>query len=246
MDLKGFEAPLFFPDGGSISNLKDKLLSEEFAGVISIGVPSERMRGELPLVGIPVVTAAFDSPDFLYCVATDDYTGGWMAGRHILSKGHRKIIILRGNNFRDPAFLRRENGFRGAADACSEKTELLRIIPDFIEQANRDRFFEFLKKGFTAVFLTSDMIMERLLPILNEAGVGVPDDISLMGYDNLINNRDISGIPIDSVDQPWREIASEACRLVFSAVSGKIKGERVFIRPRIVKKNTVTENKKME
>lgn len=137
------------------------------------------------LVGTPYAT----SPPGVPCVYGDQEHGGYLVTRHLLDLGHRRIA------FRGPADWQQMRRWRGHREALSEAraagTKILEstISDQMIEEWRRDssQAVEHFRasEGPTAVIAWNDQTAMSLLTLLSYSGIRVPQDVSLVGYDNL-------------------------------------------------------------
>ncbi|MEV8565115.1 LacI family DNA-binding transcriptional regulator [Streptomyces sp. NPDC051322] len=147
-------------------------------------------------------------PDVPATVIEYDNEGGAFAlCSHLLSHGHRKILFLggiRGHMTADG----RERGYREAyaARGIDPDPALIRT-GDFTRDGGHRRVREVLaaELDFTAVFATTDMVAAGALTALREAGLRVPEDVSLAGYDDIAFARDLYP-PLTTVHVPYEEL----------------------------------------
>ncbi len=118
----------------------------------------------------------------------DNRRGGFLAGDHLLRKGHRHIAVITGDD--QPVTQARLNGFRDALAQHHLAIEPDLIIrSDFREHGGVDATRELLEKRaahpVTAVFYMNDEMALGGLSILRQSGLRIPEDISLVGFDNI-------------------------------------------------------------
>lgn len=117
------------------------------------------------------------------CVACDDRKGGLLAGRHILEKGHRNILFIDSLISNSSSIERRE----GFLQALQEFQEPVRFsVVKFDE--NGDYLKPVLtpqKNPYTALIAFNDLIAWDILCRLPQHGLRVPEDLSLVAFDNL-------------------------------------------------------------
>lgn len=176
----------------------------------------EKVAAEVPVVGVvrSLPEAAFPQ------VIPDDVGGGALAADHLAGLGHERIAQLRGPTDIGN-FVRRAEGFStrcrelGAADLTldesarqPDRTEGRRLMTELA-----DRHEELP----TAIFAANDLMAIGALDVIRERGLSVPDDVSIMGYNDipLLENLDP---PLTSIRLPsgaMGEAAGEmACRMV--------------------------------
>jgi DNA-binding LacI/PurR family transcriptional regulator len=140
----------------------------------------------IPFVGLN----HHDAPDWA-CIGTDNVEGGYLAGKHLVELGHQEIAYV-GNQFVDAAgFKTSGQRFGGLQKALSEVN--LSVHPDhiklgFLSHDNaKEHTLELLqlKNRPTAIFAMSDTQALGCISALRESGLRVPEDISVIGYDDL-------------------------------------------------------------
>lgn len=121
-------------------------------------------------------------------IGIDDYKGGYLAARYLLGKGHREIAFV-GPNVESPGVIQQR--YLGFCDACGEMG--VEITPKHIFEA-----YTLYQHGvvsgqkiatsslkFTAVAVMSDIVAFGVIEGLRLCGLSVPNDISVIGFDNL-------------------------------------------------------------
>jgi LacI family transcriptional regulator len=121
-------------------------------------------------------------------VRTDDFTGGLLAARHLLTLGHRRILFA-GPTFSDVGVVhQRFEGFRQAfTDAGVRWDERLIEKVNTTHTDGLDLGHRLLTEhpAVTAVFATADILAIGIMEGLTSSGASVPDDVSVVGFDNL-------------------------------------------------------------
>jgi len=121
-------------------------------------------------------------------VGCDDYAGGYEATKHLVSLGRRNIAFLGSASNHYPEFFGRYRGYVDALQATGLpvvpelQAEAVSALPDG-EKAMR----QILSCGrpFDAIFAASDLIAIAALGVLREAGLKVPEEVSVVGFDDI-------------------------------------------------------------
>jgi LacI family transcriptional regulator len=148
----------------------------------------------------------------LFC---DNETGGYMAGRHLAEAGHRRVLFIGGVD----AMLsgaRRFAGFRRAmVEAWGKEAVIERYAGEYSVGFGRDAALRMLSAlpDITAVFATSDEITIGVLEVLQGAGIRVPIDISLVGFDD-VGPLHLFAPAVTAVRQPVRALGVRALALL--------------------------------
>lgn len=183
----------------------------------------EGFREKLRARGIPFVIvdpAGDPSPD-VPSVGSANWSGGLMATRHLIELGHRRIAAITGPEDM-MCSLARVDGYRSAMNAAG-----LPIDPTLI------RFGDFHPTGGerhardlldlpdppTAIFAGSDLQALGAIAAGAAAGLRVPDDLSVVGYDDIALARWMSP-QLTTVHQPLRRMGEEATRLALRLADG--------------------------
>jgi len=144
-------------------------------------------------------------------VGSDNEQGGYLAARHLIERGRRSIAFLGTVSDDCPEFVERWNGYRRAlGEAGQTQDERLRIDAAPTEEAGRAAALRLLDQSvpFDAIFATSDLVALGAMRALHEAGMHVPNDVSIVGFDDLAAAR-MAEPPLTTVAQDTR-LAGEA------------------------------------
>ena len=168
-------------------------------------------------LGTPVVYLDFENSPDDCSVSVDDVEGGRLAISHLLETGHDRFAFVgRGGGLRQ-----HEDRARGAREALAaagldpaacmvEVTQAGMGIQDGVAAAE-----QLLKHDLpTGIFCGNDMMAFGVYRGLNRAGVKVPDDVALVGYDDIDFAADWV-VPLTSVRQPTDELGYRAAQLLF-------------------------------
>ncbi|MFE5393334.1 LacI family DNA-binding transcriptional regulator [Streptomyces sp. NPDC056568] len=202
--------------------------------------PSGRSLAGFRRHGIPFVLVDRVAEDAAGCsVSVDDVTGGALAVRHLTGAGHRSLAYVSG-----PPHLRqvqdRRTGAREAVARAGLPPAALREIPTerLDVAAGRDAGARLLglAQRPTAVFCANDLLALGVLQFMYTAGVGVPDDLAIVGYDD-IEFAAAATVPLTSVRQPARAMGARAADLLLQEAGDRAAGHRhehVVLQPELV------------
>jgi LacI family transcriptional regulator len=173
--------------------------------------------------GIPVVAVdPHTGPSGLPTVDSDNFAGGVMATQYLLALGHRRIGLVGGRPDLESARLR-EAGFRSAmADAGLDVDESLVVIGGYRPETADQPARELLTRPDrpTAVFAANDLSAIRTIEVAHEMGLRVPDDLSVVGFDNVPESA-LCDPPLTTINQPLRDMGAQALRLLVDLLQGK-------------------------
>ncbi len=169
-------------------------------------------------------------------VVTDHVRGARDIMRHLITLGHTHIAYI------GAARPRHDTHFEGYQQALREAgiplDPALVITPDVdAETAGRDGVTMLLARGvvFTAVFARIDITAIHVLRALHDAGLRVPDDVSVVGFDNIEPARYLSPA-LTTVDHSLSEVGRLAIWLLLDRIEEQYDGpaRRIIISPRLV------------
>ncbi|WDF32932.1 LacI family DNA-binding transcriptional regulator [Arthrobacter agilis] len=181
-------------------------------------------RTKLDSRSIPFVIidpAGDPSPD-VPSVGSANWSGGMMATRHLIELGHTRIAAISGPEDM-MCSLARIDGYRSAMGMAS-----LPIEQDYVRYGNfhvdggRDHAFALLRGPLppTAIFAGSDLQALGVLDAARQIGLRVPDELSIVGYDDL-QLAQWSSPALTTVHQPLIQMAEEATRMVLRLRDGE-------------------------
>ncbi|MGK3206164.1 LacI family DNA-binding transcriptional regulator [Amycolatopsis kentuckyensis] len=167
-------------------------------------------------------------------VAVDDIAGGALAGRHLLETGHHRIAFVNG-----PAILAqcrdREQGLRTALTGAAVELTVLEAIGLDVA-SGRDagaRLLGTIPRP-TAVFCANDLLALGVLQAMVGAGVRVPDEMAIVGYDD-IEFAGAAAVPLTSVRQPAQRLGRTAAELLLAETADTtVEHQAVVFTPELV------------
>lgn len=175
-------------DDGSIRSALDRLLAHGVDGLIILA-PQTQTLGEIEHLSItlPFVTVHSAEGHDDHRLAVDQSGGAALATRHLIDLGHRRIAHIAGPDgwFETEARIR---GYRTALqDAGLEPEPLLSgtWTAESGFRAGRTLLTDVSADGVTAVFASNDQMALGLLHALREGGRRVPNDVSVVGFDDV-------------------------------------------------------------
>jgi LacI family transcriptional regulator len=159
---------------------------------------------------IVVTGRQLDAPQ-VRALTLDQEAGGHLATRHLLSLGHRRIAHIAGPSDHTDATDRRAGYERALREAGIAPAPELVVQGDFLENGGLMAMNRLLDSGetFTAVFAANDQTAFGARMALYRRGVRVPDDMSIVGVDDLSATA-YATPPMTTVRQPHYEIGLAA------------------------------------
>lgn len=208
----------------------DSVLVRRPAGVILVFsdlAPAQRAQLLARSIPYVVVDPVGEEETGVPSVGSANYRGGLLAARHLLDLGHTRVGVLTGPM--DTYCCRaRLGGFR---DALLERglpwDEGLVVAGDFAPESGHDEGLRLLSRPDrpTAVFAMNDLMAFGLYRAAREVGVRIPEDVSVVGYDDLPAAQWV-GPELTTVHQPLHEMAGQATRMLLRLAAGEDPGSR--------------------
>ncbi|WP_051833601.1 LacI family DNA-binding transcriptional regulator [Streptomyces sp. NRRL S-646] len=192
--------------------------------VLSVAQLSEAEREQLTAKGIPFVVfdPIMELPDDVPYVGATNWSGGRAATRHLTELGHRRIAMISGPEDQLCCSARLD-GYRSAMQAAG-----LAVDPEIVVHAGltRDDGYEAartllaLPERPTAIFAANDLQALGVYQAAREAGLRIPDDLSVVGFDDLPVVAWVDP-PLTTVHQPLTEMAVAATELALTLGRGE-------------------------
>ena len=194
--------------------------------------------------GTPVVLLDRPGSAGQCSVAVDDRRGGEIAVSHLLELGHRRIALVNGPVAIRQCADRRRGALRAVERAGLDPAAVLVevTVPAMNARAGAVAADDLLSVGPsgaagrpTAVFCTNDMLALGLLRRLGQAGVAVPGDLAVVGYDDIEFAAD-AAVPLTSVRQPKYQLGRAAAELLLDEADRPDEHEhrRFVFKPELV------------
>jgi LacI family transcriptional regulator, galactose operon repressor len=185
-----------------------------------------RIAEEIPTVHVDRAVGATDA------VVGDNAAGTAAAVDHLVALGHRRIALVNGDE-RLPTALERRAGF-DAALARNGLAPAAHAAGPFTLESGHRLMLDVLGHEPTAVLAGNDLIAMGILNAAADRGVGVPGELSVVGYDDIAYAA-FTSPPLTTVRQPGGEMGTETARLLLSRLDGHDGGpRRVIVHPELV------------
>ena len=202
--------------GGSVPNFE--------RGFANINVPS---------VLATIVTDELHFPN-LSMVGVDDRAAAYTAVSHLIEQGHRRIAVLGGPSTSYPSRMRRLGAQQAMEDAGLVFDDRLYGLSkyDFESAYNTMNSLLARRAEFTALFAMSDVIAFGAIRALVSAGLRVPQDVSVMGFDGIPMSRYC--VPVmTTMIQPSEQIALQSVELLVRQIEHGAPARTVTLQPEL-------------
>ncbi|NUS25179.1 MAG: substrate-binding domain-containing protein [Streptomyces sp.] len=221
----------------------DKLIARGSSGVLfnlAELTPSQYAWLEQHRIPFVMIDPVLEPPPGVVSVGAANWQGGVTAAEHLLALGHERIAIIAGHR-RRMCSTARVAGYRSALASAG-----IRQRPDYVRYAGFDeaeahhRMLELLDlpEPPTAVFVCSDRMALGVYEALATRGLRVPDDMSVVGFDDLPESRWLAPA-LTTIRQPLSEMSATALRLLVRMMDGRRpEGTRTELSTRLVERTS--------
>lgn len=205
--------------------VRQQIQSRSCDGIILWGSRmSEESLLDICRQSVPVVTIGryLDHPK-TYSVTSNDLQGGYVGTQHLLELGHKRIAFIGALEGISSARERCE-GYKQALADYGVPVDANLILPaDYYQESGYAAMQKLLKErgeGLTAVFAASDLMALGAIKAILAAGLRVPQDISVVGFDN-IPNSDLFVVSLTTVAMPARQMGAAAAAKMLDLLENK-------------------------
>ena len=202
--------------GGSVANFKK--------GFANITVPS---------VLTTLVSDELDFPN-LSMVGVDDRAAAYAAVDYLIQQGHRKIAVLGGPVTSYPSVMRREGAQQAMRDAGILFSDKLYGLSNYDFESAYHAVNSLLARraDFTALFAMSDVIALGAIRALVSAGLRVPEDVSVIGFDGITMSRYCVPV-LTTVVQPSEQISLQSIELLVRQIEHGAPAQTITLQPEL-------------
>ncbi len=201
----------------------DMLRSRRVDGLVILSgrLSDQALRALARQLPVVVTGRTLKAPG-LFAMDFDNVEGGRLATQHLLELGHRRIAFISGESHH-PDANQRLRGYRAALEGASIAFNPALVLPGLFHEESGllavQRLIE-NRERFSAVFAANDQMAFGAALGLSRHGLRVPDDVSLMGFDDLASSMYCLP-PLSTVHQPVYELG----RLAATAMLALLRGE---------------------
>ena len=202
--------------GGSVANFQK--------GFANISVPS---------VLATLVSDKLNFPN-LSMVGVDDRAAAYQAVSYLIQQGHRKIAVLGGPATSYPSMMRRQGAQQAMEDAGIRFEDKLYGLSNYDFESAYHAMNGLLARRaeFTALFAMSDVIAFGAIRALVSAGLRVPEDVSVIGFDGITMSRYC--VPVmTTIVQPSEQIALQSIELLVQQIEHGTPAQTVTLQPEL-------------
>lgn len=175
------------------------------------------------------------------CVDVDDEGAVYQAVKWLIELGHRRIAFIAGPVNYWSARQREQGYLRALSEAGISPTSRWVRRGNYSTQSGRDAMEQVIqvRPWFSAVVCANDWMALGALETARRTGVLVPEDISIMGFDD-VEPASVASPPLTTIRQPVYEIGMTAARLLIEQIErGQVSVEPVIFPGELVKRDSV-------
>jgi DNA-binding LacI/PurR family transcriptional regulator len=217
----------------AINNALEHFLMQSVDGIVVI-VPHEAMLKSLRAIhlAVPLVAVGFSAGERLTVVAVNQRAGAALAVEHLVNLGHTAIAHISGpRDWIDAAA--RADGWRRTLQQAGLRAAVL-TEGDWSAESGYVAGLELAAAGnVTAVFAANDQMALGALRAFGEAGLRVPEDISIVGFDDQPEAAYFVP-PLTSVNQGFAELGARCIQMLLSDMAGGRSEAASVLNPKLV------------
>jgi LacI family transcriptional regulator len=213
----------------------DMLRSRRVDGIIVLTgrLSDSALRACAKALPVVVTGRTLKAPG-LFAINFDNLHGGQLATQHLLGLGHQRIAFI-GGDPSHPDAVERHAGYRAALETAGIAYDPKLVVSGmFLAEGGQQAVEELLaaSRRFSAIFAANDQMAYGAALALHRHRLRVPDDVSLIGFDDLPVSRYLNP-PLSTVEHPAYEIG----RLAATALLQLLRGEKPSVQmppPRVI------------
>ncbi len=191
---------------------------------------NQYIGSDIPVVIIGDFLTAQKHPSDWDWVGGDNQGAAQVAVEHLLDLGHRRIAFIQGPSG-TPTGTRRLAGFQRAFEVAGLPVDEDLLIPgDYTRDAGRTGIAALLdmENPPTAVFCANDLIALGALEMAKQRGYQVPNDLSIVGFDD-IDDAERASPPLTTIRQPPRHLGIAAAEALIERLEGRTEPRRIVL-----------------
>lgn len=226
-------------DPNAMEEIPNTVLDHKVDGLIVLGQLSEEYIDRLMTHNLPTVFLDFyGSREDADAVLSDSFYGAYMLTSHLIENGHRRIGFL--GSISSTSSI--QDRYLGYYKALLENRIPLRqdwVIGDRSNESDIFPEFTLPKEMPTAFVCNCDETAYKLVNQLKAAGYSIPDDISVVGYDNHIYST-ICNPRLTTIDVNSRVMSAEAVDIILHKIrDGNYRRGRTLVTGKLVRRSSV-------
>lgn len=215
-------------------------------GMISLGAQLYDIENELfKDIDIPIVFTSANrlngkNAEKFSTISIENTYSAYMGVEHLISKGHKKIAILLGNeNDKGIGNARFEGYLKALSDNDIKLNDEYVIYGEFNYKDAYDSTSKLLKKdkNITAIFAISDIMAVGAAKAITDNNLKIGEDIALLGFDGMEVTKYYSP-SISTIEQPKELLAKESINLLLDIINGKSQNKHIVIDTNLIERES--------
>jgi LacI family transcriptional regulator len=201
----------------------DALLARRVDGILVLTgrLADQKLRAYARRLPIVVTGRTLAAPG-LFSLNFDNFAGGLTATQFLIEAGHKRIAFI-GGDPAQPNASERQRGYHAALEAAAIAYDPALVMPGDFHEASGLLAVDRLLQGrqrFTAIFAGNDQMAYGAALGLRRRGLRVPDDVSLIGFDDLPGSQ-FAAPPLTSICHPAYELGRLAAQAMLQLLDGQ-------------------------
>ena len=206
-------------------------------GNTNIDYYKEISKNNIPYL---MINAAYDKEKQSY-VSIDDEKGGYKICKYLIQLGHKKIAGLFKED--DIPGIERKKGYLKALEENNIEVDstIIGKFKTFEEDFYVDGFTKsLLSKNDrpTAIFCYNDRVAMKVIKVAKELGIRIPEDLSVVGYDNDETISNALDCGITTISHPKEELGKKAAEMLLSLINKEQTKADYIFEPEIIVRNS--------
>jgi LacI family transcriptional regulator, galactose operon repressor len=193
--------------------------------------------------GLPIVTVALHgTPKHFDTVVDEEGLGARLVVDHLVALGHRRIVhTSTASGTWEGDFIlshtARRRGFERAMRDHDLEPDIIETY--YSEQGGYDAALQAFARDErpSAIFAGADIAALGVLRAAEEHGLRVPEDLSVVGYDNIYTST-INRVSLTTVDQSGRETGAASIRMLMERINGRTEPQQYVVAPQLITRRT--------
>ena len=231
------------------NQIESRLFSRQIADGVVVRL-SMQDRGEtaklLAEKGYPVVVLGYSNHPDIPAIRSDDENGGFTQTQHLLALGHKKIGVISGP-VGDPATTKRWEGHERAMLTSGFDPSNTPVEPgNYTDDSGYEAAAKLINAhpNLTAIVAFNDVMAIGAMKWLNEQGIKVPEEISIIGYDD-IADAERQPVPLTTIKIPSLDEGRQAVKFLFDLIENRpLHSNKINLPVHLVSRNSTTVPRK--
>ena len=215
-----------------------KILQEKKVDGLIITASHSKLGDQLDSVSIPVVLIDrdVDTPKSVGRITVDNIKGGRMAAEKLIDSGCRSIVHITAGLENKPSAERYKGFVEALRDAGIKFNKSGLHTGYFTVETGYEGIVRLSKvMEFDGVFCGNDHIAIGALQALRELGKMIPDDVSVVGFDDIALSKYIHP-PLTTIRQPIYKLGESAVMVLLGMIEGGTTEESVVLQPELIER----------